>query len=72
MLCTAMVILKGRGKTNQYGKPLFSGYFRHVDVKLCAVSAAAFFLFHRYHIMDEPLVGQSLLCDQNLGSRTPE
>jgi hypothetical protein len=54
MLCTAMVILKGRGKTNQYGKPLFSGYFRHVDVKLCAVSAAAFFLFHRYHIMDEP------------------
>jgi len=54
MLCTAMVILKGRGKTNQYGKPLFSGYFRHVDVNLCAVSAAAFFLFHRYHIMDEP------------------
>jgi len=45
MLCTAMVILKGRGKTNQYGKPLFSGYFRHVDVKLCTVSAAAFFLF---------------------------
>jgi len=50
MLCTAMVILKGPGKTNQFGKPLFSGYYRHVDVKLCAMSAAAFFLFHQYHI----------------------
>jgi hypothetical protein len=55
MPCHAMVILKGRGKTNQHGKPLFSGYFRHTDVKLCAVSAAAFFLFHRWHIVDEPL-----------------
>jgi hypothetical protein len=54
MLCTAMVILKGWGKNNQFGKPLFSGYYCHVDVKLCAMSAAAFFLFHRYHIMDEP------------------
>jgi len=54
VLCTAMVILKGRGKTNQFGKPLFSGYYRHVVVKLCAVSSTAFFLFHRYHIMDEP------------------
>ena len=25
-ICTAMVILKGRGKTNQFGKPSFSGY----------------------------------------------
>ena len=55
MPCHAMVILKGRGKTNQHGKPLFSGYFCHTDVKLCAVSAAAFFLFHRWHIVDEPL-----------------
>jgi len=52
--CNAMVIIKGRGKTNQYGKPLFSGYYRHKDVTLCAVSSAAFFLFLRYHICNEP------------------
>jgi len=44
--CKAMVILKGGGKTNQYGKPLFSGYYCHSNVRLCAVSAAAFFLFY--------------------------
>jgi len=45
--CNAMVILKGRGKTNQYGKALFSGYYRHSDVALCSVSCIAFYLFLR-------------------------
>jgi hypothetical protein len=31
-VCKAMVILKGRGKTNQFGKALFSGYYRHSNV----------------------------------------
>jgi hypothetical protein len=31
-ICTAMVILKGRGKTNQFRKPLFSGYYCHSNV----------------------------------------
>jgi hypothetical protein len=52
--CTAMVILKGRGKTNQYSKPCFSGYYRHSDVTLCSVSCIAFYLFLRYHILEEP------------------
>ena len=45
--CNAMVILKGRGKRNQYGKALFSGYYRHSDVALCSVSCIAFYLFLR-------------------------
>jgi hypothetical protein len=52
--CTAMVILKGRGKTNQYSKPCFSGYYCHSDVTLCSVSCIAFYLFLRYHILEEP------------------
>jgi hypothetical protein len=31
-ICTAMVILKGRGKTNQFRKPLFPGYYCHSNV----------------------------------------
>jgi hypothetical protein len=52
--CMSMVIIKGRGKTNQYGKPLFSGFYRHADVTLCSVSAVAFYFFLRYHICNEP------------------
>jgi hypothetical protein len=42
-LCKAMVILKGCGKTNHFGKALFSGYYHHSNVRLCAVSATAYF-----------------------------
>jgi hypothetical protein len=52
-ICTAMVILKGQGKTNQFGKPFFSGYYCHTNVQFCAVSTTAFFLFYRYHVMNE-------------------
>ena len=52
--CHAMSIIKGRGKTNEYGKTLFSGYYRHADVTLCSISSVAIFLFLRYHIMNEP------------------
>jgi hypothetical protein len=45
--CNAMVIVKDRGKTNQYGKALFSGFYRHSDVSLCAVSTTGFYLFLR-------------------------
>jgi len=45
-ICTAMVILKGRRKTNQFGKPLFFGYYCHTNIRLCAVSTTAFFLFY--------------------------
>jgi hypothetical protein len=53
-ICTAMVIRKGHGKTNKFGKPLFSGYYHHTNVRLCAVSTTPFFLFYQYHVMNEP------------------
>lgn len=52
--CVALGLVKGRGKSNQFGKPLFSGYYRHSDVRLCAVSAVALYLFYRFHIAGEP------------------
>jgi hypothetical protein len=51
--CIALGLVKGRGKINQFGKPLFSGYYRHADVRICAVSAVALFLFYRFHIAGE-------------------
>jgi len=52
--CVALTVLKGRGKMNQYGKPVFSGYYRHSDVRLCSVSAVALYMFFRYHVSKEP------------------
>ena len=52
--CIAMCLLKGRGKMNQYGKAVFSGYYQHSDVRLCSVSAVALFLFFRFHVAKEP------------------
>lgn len=52
--CIAMAIIKGRGKMNQFGKPLFSGYYRHADVWLCSVSSVALYLFYRFHVCNEP------------------
>jgi len=53
--CIALALLKGRGKTNQFGNALFSGYYRHSDVRLCAVSAVALFLFYRWHMAGETI-----------------
>jgi hypothetical protein len=52
--CLSFVIIKVRGKTNQYGKPLFSGYYQHADFTRCSISAMAFCLFLWYHICNEP------------------
>ena len=60
--CVALTVLKGRGKMNQYGKPVFSGYYRHSDVRLCSVSAVALFMFFRYHVSKEPF--PDLSCSQ--------
>jgi len=52
-ICNAMVIIKGRGKMNQFGKVVFSGYYRHSNVRLCCQNAVALLLFYRFQIAGE-------------------
>jgi len=46
----AFVILMDQGKTNTHGRMEYGGAFRNKDVKMCVVSALAFFLFYRWQV----------------------
>ncbi|EED16701.1 short-chain dehydrogenase, putative [Talaromyces stipitatus ATCC 10500] len=53
--CWPMILMKLNGKTNQFGRLEYMGVVRHKDPLLCTICHTAFYLFHRWEIMHEPV-----------------
>lgn len=51
--CTAVVIIQDQGKTNQFGKILYSAFFRNKNALTCPVGALGFLLLSRFHLSNE-------------------
>ena len=55
--CWPLIIMMKchQGKTNAFARREYMGVMRHKDPMLCTMSQAAFYLFDRREIMNEPV-----------------
>ncbi|EED21184.1 hypothetical protein TSTA_084150 [Talaromyces stipitatus ATCC 10500] len=53
--CWPMIMMKFHGKINQFGRIEYMGVMRHREPLLCTIGQAAFYLFYRWEIMQEPI-----------------
>ncbi|EED18993.1 hypothetical protein TSTA_127010 [Talaromyces stipitatus ATCC 10500] len=53
--CWPMILMKLNGKTNQFGQLKYMGVVQHKDPLLCTICHTAFYLFHGWEIMHEPV-----------------
>lgn len=52
--CIALVLIMNNGKTNKGNRTEYGMAVRHKNALLCPLAALAFYLFYRWHVVQEP------------------